>query len=89
KHFSHRTANAVIAEFEAIVRESFQVWLPIAADYELARTLLATYESNLRGGDALHLAIARNRRAEKIVTLDVGLLKAAKRLEIPAARGIR
>lgn len=89
KHFSHRTADAVIAEFEAVVRESCQVWLPVAADYELARTLLATYESNLRGGDALHLAIARNRRAEKVLSLDVGLLKAARRLDIEATRGIR
>ncbi len=89
KHFSRRTADAVIAEFEAIVRESFQVWLPVAANYELARTLLARYESSLRGGDALHLAIASNRRAEKVLTLDAGLLKAATRLDMAATRGIR
>lgn len=89
KHFSTHTAEAVIAEFEALVEESFQVWLPSAADYDLARTLLARFDSGLRGGDALHLAIARNQCAEKVLTLDAGLLKAARLLEIPAAHGVR
>ena len=89
KHFSTQTAEAVIAEFEALVQESCQVWLPSAADYDLARTLLARFDSGLRGGDAMHLAIARNQGADKVLTLDEGLLKAAKLLKIPAARGIR
>lgn len=89
KHFSTQTAEAVIAEFEALVQESCQVWLPSAADYNLARTLLGRFDSGLRGGDALHLAIARNQGADKVLTLDEGLLKAAKLLKIQAARGIR
>jgi predicted nucleic acid-binding protein len=89
KHLNTQTAEAVIAEFEALVQESCQVWLPSAADYNLARTLLARFDSGLRGGDALHLAIARNHGADKVLTLDEGLLKAAKLLKIPAARGIR
>ena len=89
KHFSPQTAEAIIAEFEALVGESLQVWLPGAADYDLARTLLARFDSGLRGGDALHLAIAKNQGADKVMTLDEGLLKAAKLVKIPAARGIR
>ena len=89
KHLNPRTAEAVIAEFEALVQESCQVWLPSAADYGLARSLLARFDSGLRGGDALHLAIARNQGADKVLALDEGLLKAAKLLKIPAARGIR
>lgn len=89
KHFSTQTAEAVIAEFESLVQESCQVWLPSAADYDLARTLLARFDTGLRGGDALHLAVARNQGADKVLTLDEGLLKAAKLLKIPAARGIR
>jgi predicted nucleic acid-binding protein len=88
KHFTTQTAEAVMTEFEALVHESFQVWLPSAADYDLARTLLARFDSGLRGGDALHLAIARNQRADKVLTLDEDLLEAAKLLKIPAARGI-
>src|SRR5512135_1434939 len=78
KHFSSLTAEAVIAEFEALVQESCQVWLPSAADYDLARTLLGRFDSGLRGGAAMHLAMARNHRADKVLTLDGGLLKAAK-----------
>ncbi|MBL8394351.1 MAG: type II toxin-antitoxin system VapC family toxin [Candidatus Accumulibacter sp.] len=89
KHFSTQTAEAVIAEFEVLVQESCQVWLPSAVDYDLARTLLAQFDSGLRGGDALHLAIARNQGADKVLTLDEGLLKTARLLKIPAARGIR
>ena len=89
KHLSPRTAEAVIAEFEALVQESCQVWLPGAADYDLARSLLARFDTGLRAGDALHLAIARNQGAETILTLDEGLLKAARLLKILAARGIR
>jgi predicted nucleic acid-binding protein len=47
------------------------------------------FETGLRGADALHLAIAKNQGAEKILTLDEGLLKAAKLLKVSAARGIR
>lgn len=89
KHLNPRTAESVIAEFEALVQESCQVWLPGAADYDLARSLLARFDTGLRAGDALHLAIARNQGAETILTLDEGLLKAARLLKIPAARGIR
>jgi predicted nucleic acid-binding protein len=89
RHFSAQTAEAIITEFEALVRESCQVWLPCAADYELARTLLARFDSGLRGGDALHLAVARNHGADKVLTLDEALLKAARLLRIPATRGIR
>ena len=88
KHFTAQTAEAVIAEFEALIQESCQIWLPSAADYQLARTLLARFDTGLRGGDALHLAIARNQGADKVLTLDEGLLKAAKLLKLPAARGI-
>ena len=89
KHLSAQTAEAIILEFSALVAESCQVWLPDTADFDLARTLLARFDSGLRAGDALHLAIAKNQGAAKLMTLDDGLLKAARLLGIPAARGIR
>ncbi|MCK0509271.1 type II toxin-antitoxin system VapC family toxin [Aromatoleum anaerobium] len=88
KHFNTHTAEVVIAEFEALIRESCQVWLPSVADYDLARSFVAHFDSGLRGGDALHLAIAKNQGADKILTLDAGLLKAATLLKISASRGI-
>lgn len=44
---------------------------------------MGTYDS-----DALHLAIAYNRRARAIYSLDKGLVKAGKMLGSPVSRGI-
>ena len=55
--------------------------LPTSADYELAGSLVRDWKSGLRSGDALHLAIARNRDAT-LVTLDKAMLKAARSLKI-------
>lgn len=89
KQFDKETGTAIIEEFETILDESCQVWNPAVADFELARDFVAHFDSGLRGADALHLAIAKNQGAEIILTLDEGLLKAAKLLKVSAARGIR
>ena len=77
------------AQFEAIVVESFVVLLPNADDFGLCRQYLQRYETGLRAGDALHLAVARNHRAQTIYSLDKTLLKAGKALGLPVAAGIR
>ena len=77
------------AQFEAIVVESFVVLLPNADDFGLCKQYLQRYETGLRAGDALHLAVARNHRAQTIYSLDKTLLKAGKALGLPVATGIR
>jgi len=77
------------AQFEAIVVESFVVLLPNADDFGLCKQFLQRYETGLRAGDALHLAVARNHRAQTIYSLDKTLLKAGKALGLPVATGIR
>jgi len=77
------------AQFEAIVMESFVVLLPSANDFGLCKQYLRRYETGLRAGDALHLAVARNHRAQTIYSLDKTLLKAGKALGLPVATGIR
>ena len=77
------------AQFEAIVMESFVVLLPNADDLGLCKQYLQRYETGLRAGDALHLAVARNHRAQTIYSLDKTLLKAGKALGLPVATGIR
>jgi hypothetical protein len=42
----------------------------------------------LRAGDALHLAIAGNRQAAAIYSLDKGLLMAGRLLDLPVSMGI-
>lgn len=75
--------------FEAMVDESFAVILPNGDDFDLAKEYVGRYETGLRAGDALHLAIAKNHGAEAIYSLDKALLKAGKNLGVPASAGIR
>ncbi len=58
-----------------------------AADFSLARDYIEGFATGLRGGDTIHLAIAANQGAKKIPTLDIGLLAAGKRLELPVRVG--
>ncbi len=62
-------AREADALFEKIVRRSFVVLSPGSGDYILARRYLRDYETGLRAGDALHLAIAGNHQAEAIYSL--------------------
>ncbi len=82
-----QAARDADAQFETVVRESFVVLLPNADDFSLAKAYLGNYETGLRAGDALHLAIARNHGAKTIYSLDKTLLKAGKLLGVPASGG--
>ena len=81
-----RTADNL---FEDVIRQSFVVLPPGADDYALARRYLHNYETGLRAGDALHLAIAGNHQAEAIYSLDKTMIKAGKILGLPVDIGIR
>ena len=81
-------AREVDARFQAMIDESFAVLLPNSDDYDLAKKYLRRFETRLRAGDALHLAIAGNREAETIYSLDKILLKAGKMLGVPVTKGI-
>lgn len=71
------------ARFDAMVRGSFEILAPAAADFDLARRYLLRFETALRGGDALHLAIAANHGAAAIRTLDKALIRAGAVLGLP------
>jgi predicted nucleic acid-binding protein len=75
--------------FEAMVDESFTVLLPDADDFGLAKRYLGQFETGLRAGDALHLAVASNHRAVVIYSLDKTLLKAGRILNLAVRMGIR
>jgi uncharacterized protein len=75
--------------FEAAVGESFAVFLPNADDFALAKRYIGQFETGLRAPDALHLAIAANRRAATIYSLDRRLIAAGKILDLPVSTGIR
>jgi predicted nucleic acid-binding protein len=78
------------AAFQKVIERSFVILLPVADEYELARTyLLDRRKTGLRAGDAFHLAIASNRGAKAIYSLDKGIIKAGKILGLPVSAGIR
>lgn len=77
------------ARFEAMLDESFAILLPNAGDFDLAKKYPGNPETGLGTGDALHLAIGKNRRARAIYSLDQTLLKAGKLLGLPARAGSR
>jgi predicted nucleic acid-binding protein len=81
-----RMADALL---EDVILQSFVVLLPSGDDYERARHYLRNYETGLRAGDALHLAIAGNHRAKAIYSLDKTMVKAGKILGLPVSAGIR
>ena len=82
-------AGQASSAFERIVRESFVVFLPSRDDFDLARAWIGEFTTGLRAGDALHLAIARNRGAEAIHTLDKLMIAAGHTLGLPTGTGIR
>ncbi len=84
-----RTATMADTEFEVIVAETFVVLLPSSEDFDLCKQYLGRYETGLRAGDALHLAIAANHRATVIYSLDRKLLRAGRLLGLPMNSGIR
>ena len=79
----------LIAEFDSIVAISLVLLIPGAKAFDLAREYVAHFSTQLRGPDALHLAVAHSNGVEFVATLDSGMLAAAKKLKIPAKRVIR
>ena len=77
----------LFGRLEVLIRSSLSVLVPSAADYGEAQRFVRTPEAALRGGDALHLAIAANHGADAIYTLDKGMLKAGRLLGLPVERG--
>ena len=79
----------LIAEFDSIIAISLVLLIPGARAFDLAREYVAYFATQLRGPDALHLAVAHSNGVEFVATLDSGMLAAAKKLKIPAKRVIR
>jgi len=82
-------ARVAIADFESKISPAFALFSIAAPDCELARDFLRHYETGLRAGDALHLAIAKNNNAQAIYSLDDKMIRAGKMLGLPVSRGIR
>ena len=75
----------VMTVFDIELRESYAVFGVSRADFEVAtRFWFQEGATGLRAGDALHLAIAYNRRVERILSLDRRLITIVRMLGINA-----
>ena len=83
------TAAKAGSRFESLLAASFDLLMPTLDDFDLCVRYLQRYETGLRAGDALHLAIAKNNNAEAIYSLDEKMIRAGKLLGLPVSRGIR
>ncbi|MDE0629181.1 MAG: type II toxin-antitoxin system VapC family toxin [Bryobacterales bacterium] len=80
-------ARKAILRFEMMVEDSFVVLLPDLDDFDRARGWLGHFDSGLRAADALHLAIAGNRGADPIISLDKLMIAVGKALGLPTSAG--
>jgi uncharacterized protein len=83
-----QVATRADARFEAMLDESLTVLLPNADNFRLAKRYLGRFETGLRAGDALHLAVTKN-HASMIYSLDKTLLEAERVLDLRISLGIR
>jgi uncharacterized protein len=85
---AEQTAREADARFETAVAQSFVVVLPDRIDFDLCKRYLLRFETGIRVGDALHLAIANNHNAQTLYTLDKKLIRVGKSLGLPVASGL-
>ena len=85
KELTKADSEKILDEFEEYISTSFETLIPMASDFSLAITFIKKYETKLRAGDALHLAIAKNRNVNAFYTLDKQLVSASKLLGIPVS----
>ncbi len=64
---AEQAARDADTRFEAAMAQSFTVVLPDRNDFNLCKRYLQRFETGLRVGDALHLAIASNHRVRSVL----------------------
>ncbi len=80
-------ARQASSRFESMLGESFVILLPNRDDFNIAKDWLGHFETGLRSGDALHLAIAGNNGANAIHSLDKRMIAAGRMLGMPTSVG--
>ncbi len=76
-------ARRALADYYEAFEAGVTVITPSRDDYILAAFYLQDLRSGLRGGDALHIAVAVNAKTTRLLTLDRIFVKAARGLEVP------
>ncbi|MFO1035988.1 MAG: type II toxin-antitoxin system VapC family toxin [Geminicoccaceae bacterium] len=79
-------AILVLRQFQSTVDSSLQVIEPRTQDFAGAAKLMERFESGLRAGDALHLAVALGAGANALATLDAVLECACAASGLPCVK---
>ncbi len=80
RQISDTDAKLVQKEFNSLVSGGLKL-IPVSrAAFQSAATMTSNYQSRLRSGDSLHLAIAKERGIQTIATLDKVMTKNAQTL---------
>jgi predicted nucleic acid-binding protein len=85
---TEQKAREADARFEDAMARSFAILLPNRNDFDLCKRYLMKFETGVRLGDALHLAIVHNHNAQMFYTLDKKLVRIANSLGLPVATGL-
>ena len=80
---SRAAGLAAMHRFDAAIVANMRVLAPSAEHFDIANEWLANPDCALRSGDALHLAIATERRCSQLVTFDRSFGSAARKLKLP------
>lgn len=78
RELSEQLARRALADYYQALEPGIEVVTPTREDYILASDYLQDLKSGLRSGDALHLAVAVNQNATRLLTLDKVFIKAAR-----------
>lgn len=82
-HTDARTATRARDRMRRFAEEQCTVVIPTLGDFRRATELCRAASASIRGGDALHLAIAETVRAEAILCFDGVMAKGARAIGIP------
>lgn len=77
------TGQAAMQRLDAAIKANMRLLAPLAEHFNIANEWLAKPDCALRSGDALHLAIAMERRCSQLVTFDRAFGSAARKLKLP------
>jgi hypothetical protein len=83
RELSEPLARRALADYYEAFEPGVTVFTPSREDYVRAAWYLQDLKSGLRGGDALHAAVAENNRVTRLLTLDKVFVKAARETGIP------
>jgi predicted nucleic acid-binding protein len=83
RELSEPLARRALADYYEAFEPGVMVFTPSREDYVRAAWYLQDLKSGLRGGDALHAAVAENNRVTRLLTLDKVFVKAARETGVP------